>query len=231
VYKISGLDGNLTNHLGCFSHVAQWSALEKWAPCHARDKQNNYLKKIINAGQWWHTPLILALGRQGQANFWVQGQPGLQSEFQDRLGYTEKPCLEKQMNKSQRNPKKQTSKNNNKKIIKENTAMVSFPLRISTLRSVAHWASLPNMWLLVNHVSNLLQLKWYNAYFSFLLPLGSCWDLHPACLWGFSFIVITFPLISGLVYSEIILLMRLTTLMSPGDYSCQLFGFFFLISE
>jgi hypothetical protein len=27
-------------------------------------------------------------------NFWVQGQPGLQSEFQDSQGYTEKPCLE-----------------------------------------------------------------------------------------------------------------------------------------
>ena len=26
----------------------------------------------------------------------VQGQPGLQSEFQDSQGYTEKPCLEKQ---------------------------------------------------------------------------------------------------------------------------------------
>jgi hypothetical protein len=25
--------------------------------------------------------------------FWVQGQPGLQSEFQDSQGYTEKPCL------------------------------------------------------------------------------------------------------------------------------------------
>jgi len=29
------------------------------------------------------------------ANFWVRGQPGLQSEFQDSQGYTEKPCLEK----------------------------------------------------------------------------------------------------------------------------------------
>jgi hypothetical protein len=28
-------------------------------------------------------------------DFWVQGQPGLQSEFQDSQGYTEKPCLEK----------------------------------------------------------------------------------------------------------------------------------------
>jgi hypothetical protein len=26
----------------------------------------------------------------------VQGQPGLQREFQDSQGYTEKPCLEKQ---------------------------------------------------------------------------------------------------------------------------------------
>jgi hypothetical protein len=27
-------------------------------------------------------------------DFWVGGQPGLQSEFQDSQGYTEKPCLE-----------------------------------------------------------------------------------------------------------------------------------------
>ena len=32
---------------------------------------------------WWRTPLIPALGRQRQADFWVRGQPGLQSEFQD----------------------------------------------------------------------------------------------------------------------------------------------------
>jgi hypothetical protein len=44
---------------------------------------------------WWRTPLIPALGRQRQADFWVRGQPGLQSEFQDSQGYTEKPCLEK----------------------------------------------------------------------------------------------------------------------------------------
>jgi len=41
-------------------------------------------------------PLIPELRRQRQADFWVQGQPGLQREFQDRQGYTEKPCLEKQ---------------------------------------------------------------------------------------------------------------------------------------
>jgi hypothetical protein len=30
-----------------------------------------------------------------EGDFWVQGQPGLQSEFQDSQGYTEKPCLKK----------------------------------------------------------------------------------------------------------------------------------------
>ena len=41
-------------------------------------------------------PLIPALRSQRQADFWVWGQPGLQSEFLDSQGYTEKPCLEKQ---------------------------------------------------------------------------------------------------------------------------------------
>jgi hypothetical protein len=50
----------------------------------------NYL-----AGWWWCMPLIPALGRQRQADFWVLGQPGLQSEFQDSQGYKEKPCLKK----------------------------------------------------------------------------------------------------------------------------------------
>ena len=40
---------------------------------------------------------------------WVQGQPGLQSEFQDRQGYTEKPCVEKPKPKP-----KQTTKQTNK---------------------------------------------------------------------------------------------------------------------
>jgi hypothetical protein len=53
------------------------------------------VNKYLLAGQWWCTPLIPALGRQRQVDFWVRGQPGLQSEFQDNQGYTEKPCLKK----------------------------------------------------------------------------------------------------------------------------------------
>jgi hypothetical protein len=44
---------------------------------------------------WWRTTLIPALGRQRQADFWVQDQPGPQSELKDSQGYTEKPCLKK----------------------------------------------------------------------------------------------------------------------------------------
>jgi hypothetical protein len=44
----------------------------------------------------------LALGRQRQADFWVRGQLGLQSEFQDSQGYTEKPWLEKQNNNNKK---------------------------------------------------------------------------------------------------------------------------------
>jgi hypothetical protein len=50
--------------------------------------------RSISFQAWWCMPLIPALGRQRQMDFWVQGQPGLQSKFQDNQGYTEKPCLE-----------------------------------------------------------------------------------------------------------------------------------------
>jgi hypothetical protein len=39
----------------------------------------------------WHTSLTPTLGRQKQEK--VQGQPGLQSEFQDSQDYTEKQDL------------------------------------------------------------------------------------------------------------------------------------------
>jgi hypothetical protein len=66
---------------------------------------------------WWHTPWIPALGRQRQADFWV-GQPGLQSEFQDSQGYTERPCLEKQNRKKQNKTKNKNENNNKKKNLK-----------------------------------------------------------------------------------------------------------------
>jgi hypothetical protein len=53
-------------------------------------------------------PLIPALGRERQANFWVQGQPGLQSEFQDSQGYRKKQSWKanKQKNKQKTKRKK-----------------------------------------------------------------------------------------------------------------------------
>jgi hypothetical protein len=71
-------------------------------------------QKLCNTSAWWHMPLILALGRQRQADFWVRGQPGLQSEFQDNQSYTEKPCLRKQ-NKTKQNKTKQKTNKQTKK--------------------------------------------------------------------------------------------------------------------
>ena len=48
------------------------------------------------AGEWWRMPLIPALGKQREVDFSVRGQPGLQREFQDSEGYTEKHYLKKQ---------------------------------------------------------------------------------------------------------------------------------------
>ena len=52
------------------------------------------------SGWWWCIPLILAFGRQMQVDLWVPDQPRLQNEFQDIQGYTEKPCFEKQKQKT-----------------------------------------------------------------------------------------------------------------------------------
>jgi hypothetical protein len=64
------------------------------------------LYKTLLDWQWCRTSLIPAPGRQRQADFWVRGQSGLQSEFQDSQGYTEKPCLKK----TKQNKKKKTAK-------------------------------------------------------------------------------------------------------------------------
>jgi hypothetical protein len=88
-------------HTNTCAHTHIWSAdflplLPLSQKTHCR---NDILKSVTWARQWWRTPLTPALGRQRQVDFWVRGQPGLQSEFQDSQGYTEKPCLEKQTNK------------------------------------------------------------------------------------------------------------------------------------
>jgi hypothetical protein len=66
------------------------------------------LRNQTSAGQWWHMPLIPALGRQRWVDFCIRGQPGLQSEFQDSQGYTEKPYLKKQKQKQNKQTKKKT---------------------------------------------------------------------------------------------------------------------------
>ena len=57
-------------------------------------------------------PLIPALRRQRQADLGVQGQPGLQSEFQ---GYTEKPCLKNKTKQNKKQNKQNKTKQNKKR--------------------------------------------------------------------------------------------------------------------
>jgi hypothetical protein len=61
-----------------------------------------YIKKISEPGVVSHT--FNPSPREAEAE--VRGQPGLQSEFQDSQGYTEKPCLKKKKGKSNKKEKK-----------------------------------------------------------------------------------------------------------------------------
>jgi hypothetical protein len=54
-------------------------------------KNKNILKKRERAGWWWHMPLIPALRRQRQVDFWVQGHrstkwvPGQPGQYRETL--------------------------------------------------------------------------------------------------------------------------------------------------
>jgi hypothetical protein len=105
MWRAEELLGRINLRVYCVVLV-RMSGLSCWAISLANPSLATFKKSV-------YTSLISALGRQRQVDFWVRGQPGLQSEFQDSQGYTEKPCLK---NKTKQNKTKQTptaSKNAN----------------------------------------------------------------------------------------------------------------------
>jgi hypothetical protein len=72
------------------------------------------------------------------ASLWVQGQPGLQSEFQDSQGCTEKPCLEKPKGKKKRGV-------SNLSETAKNVSLSSLPLDPKSLEN--SWLSITVCWM------------------------------------------------------------------------------------
>ena len=64
---------------GCRVELA-WAYKLSWILC---------VRNVRTQRAWWCMPLIPALRRQRQLDFWVLCQPGLHSEFQDSQGYRE----------------------------------------------------------------------------------------------------------------------------------------------
>jgi len=64
--------------LNCIA--SRWLLLRIYKNVHNLSLKKN--KTMDSVGRWWRrlTPLIPALGRQRQVDFWVQGQPGLHRE-------------------------------------------------------------------------------------------------------------------------------------------------------
>jgi hypothetical protein len=94
----------------------------------------------------WRTPLISALGRQRKTDFWIGGQPGLQSEFQDSQGYTEKLCLEKIKKKKKKKKKKKRKPGAVGNICNLSTRKAAGGRRIASLRPAIHTVSPRSLW-------------------------------------------------------------------------------------
>jgi hypothetical protein len=98
-------------------------------------------------------------------DFWVQGQPGLQSEFQDSQGYTEEPCLEK--------PKKKKKK-------KKKKILFSIIIKLITLCAVLNALFCVLLSICGNSVliRTRLALMWWPRKTS---PSGRKWSQHSNC--------------------------------------------------
>ena len=149
--------------IGCFLSCEMW-----------------VIENESKAGQWWWTPLIPALGRQRQEDFWVQGQPGLQSEFQDSQGYTEKLCLEK--------TQKQKNKNQQQKSNLPLNSVFKFLTYLKIFEGNAKKAPcLPGgcvAWCSCGtpNSGNWGCLSLFFLFWDTFLPTGLS---HPALIWGF----------------------------------------------
>ena len=97
-----------TDQAGCIGmlYKATGSSLRKQKRWGSEDRE---IKNMNTSRVWWRMPLIPALGRQRQAYFWVRGQPGLQSEFQDSQTYTEEPVSKNKTKQQQQQQQQNVS--------------------------------------------------------------------------------------------------------------------------
>ena len=119
---------------------------------------------------------ISALGRQRQVDFWVQGQPGLQSELQDSQGYTEKPCLQKTKNKQTNKQTKNQKQKDSKMWFCRVLSFVPPPL------GTVHFFFFNIFFIYISNVFPFPGLPFRNPYFTspLPLPLWGCSDTHSA---------------------------------------------------
>lgn len=91
----TGLGFQPMNYSGSFKRLAPIDESQKGRqhPLTALMTGNIISSKRAKSQARWCMLLIPALGSWRQADFWVQSQPGLHSDFQDSHNYTEKLCL------------------------------------------------------------------------------------------------------------------------------------------
>jgi hypothetical protein len=130
---------------------------------------------------WWHTPLIPALGRHRQANFWVQGQPGIQSEFQIARDIQRNPVLKNKQTNKQTNTQQQEQKRVGSENSRISHSLHVFQLQLSVL--LLWWE--PNDVLIYVHSIASLGVLLLLCLFSRIIIVGFSLGPKTYLVWGF----------------------------------------------